>query len=300
MTSDDGKFHLRCANRGSYNCQILMSFQTIAPVSSIQVTEFFLVWTACWLPLALGCAIALKWRPSQPITTGQKLPLLASLYAIAPLILWQASRILAVPLIDWGFTWNWHLLISIGGGFVIGAIGITSLFAGQIALGWVKWQQQARQKQPGQIASGVLLTLLLAMWISGTEELIFRGFVFTQLERDFNLGWAAAISSLIFALLHLVWEQKETFPQLPGLWLMGMVLVLARWVDKGSLGLAWGLHAGWVWAIASLDTLQVITYTGNAAEWVAGKYGKPLAGLVGLLFLLATGTIIWLYRVFYA
>ena len=276
-----------------------MSFQTIAPVSSIQVTEFFLAWTACWLPLALGCAIAFKWQPLQPITTGQKLPLLASLYAIAPLILWQASEILAVPLTNWGFTRNWQLLISSSGGFVIGAIGIASLFAAQSTLGWVKWQQ-SEQKKSRQIASVVVLTLLLALWISGTEELIFRGFVFTQLERDFNVGWAAAISSLIFALLHLIWEQKETFPQLPGLCLMGMVLVLARWVDNGSLGLAWGLHAGWVWAIACLDTLQVITYTGNAAEWVTGKYGKPLAGVVGLLFLLATGTIILLYRVFYA
>ncbi|MGL5880344.1 MAG: lysostaphin resistance A-like protein [Xenococcaceae cyanobacterium] len=276
-----------------------MSFQTIAPVSMIQVTEFFLVWTACWLPLAIGCAIAIKWRPSQPITSGQKLPLLASLYAIAPLILWQASQFLAVSFTDWGFTWNWHLLISSGGGFVIGAIGITSLFAGQIALGWVKWQQ-SEPKKSRQIASVVLLTLLLAVWISGTEELIFRGFIFTQLERDFYLGWAAAISSLIFALLHLVWEQKETLPQLPGLWLMGMVLVLARWVDNGSLGLAWGLHAGWVWAIACLDTLQIVDYTGNAAEWVTGKHGKPLAGVVGLLFLLATCTIIWLYRIFYA
>ena len=275
-----------------------MSFQTIAPASTIQVAEFFLAWTACWLPLAIGCAIAIKWRPSQPMTSGQKLPLLASLYAIAPLILWQASQILAIPFIDWGFTWNWQLLISSGGGFVIGAIGIASLFAVQSILGWVKWQQ-SEQKKSRQITSVVLLTLLLAIWISGTEELIFRGFVFTQLERDFNLGWAAAISSLIFALLHLIWEQKETFPQLPGLWLMGMVLVLARWVDNGSLGLAWGLHAGWIWAIACLDTLQVITYTGNAAEWVTGKYGKPLASVVGLLFLLATGTIIWLYRVFY-
>lgn len=274
-----------------------MSFhQTIAPVSMIQVAGFFLVWTACWLPLAIGCAIAIKWRPWQSITTRQKLPLLASLYAIAPLILWQASKIVGKSFTDWGFTWNWQLLSSIGGGFLIGAIGISVLFAAQTTFGWVKWQPQS-EKNSGQIASVVLLTLLLALWISGTEELIFRGFMFTQLEQDLNSGWAAAISSLIFALLHLVWEQKETLPQLPGLWLMGMVLVLARWVDNGSLGLAWGLHAGWVWAIACLDSLQVIAYTGNAAEWVTGKYGKPLAGIVGILFLLATGTILWVYRV---
>lgn len=189
---------------------------------------------------------------------------------------------------DYGFTWNWRALSSLGEGFAIGVIGIGVLLALQTALGWVKWQRHSEQ-----IASVLVLTLLLALWIGGTEELIFRGFVFTQLRHDFNLGWAAAISSLIFALLHLVWEQKETLPQLGGLWLMGMVLVLARWVDSGSLGLAWGLHAGWVWAIACLDTLQVMTYTGNIGEWITGKYGKPLAGVAGILFLLATAAFLW-------
>ena len=94
-------------------------------------------------------------------------------------------------------------------------------------------------------------------------------------------------------MLHLVWEQKETIPQLPGLWLMGMVLVLARYVDKGNLGLAWGLHSGLVWAIATIDTAELITYTGKVPPWVTGMYGKPLAGLTGISFLLATGAVLW-------
>jgi hypothetical protein len=137
--------------------------------------------------------------------------------------------------------------------------------------------------------------LLLAVWISGTEELVFRGFLLTQLRQDYSVGAAALISSLIFALLHLIWERRETIPQLPGLWLMGMILVLARFVDGGSLGLAWGIHSGWVWAIASLDTAQLITYTGISSEWVTGKNGKPLAGAAGVLCLVATGVILWLF-----
>jgi hypothetical protein len=76
---------------------------------------------------------------------------------------------------------------------------------------------------------------------------------------------------------------------------MGMVLVLARFIDGGSLGLAWGLHTGWVWAIASLDTARLITYTGISSEWVTGKNGKPLAGVAGVLCLLATGLILWFF-----
>lgn len=266
---------------------ILISLLTNAP-ALIQVIAFFLVWAGCWLPLAILCAIAIGWRPPQ-ITTTQKLPLLASLYIIAPLVLWQASRLVGKSFSDYGLVWNLGLISSLGKGLVLAVLSLVVLFAIQTALGWVTWQNK-----DGQIASVLLFTLLLAFLISGIEEGVFRGFVLTQLRQDYTIELAAAISSLIFALLHLLWEQKETVPQLPGLWLMGMVLVLARWTDGGSLGLAWGLHTGWVWAIASLDTLGIVTYTGNANVWVTGKNGKPLAGAVGIICMLGTGTILWL------
>jgi uncharacterized protein len=93
----------------------------------------------------------------------------------------------------------------------------------------------------------------------------------------------------------LVWEQRETAPQLPGLWLMGMVLVLARFADRNNLGLAWGLHAGWIWAIATIDTAELITYTGKVSDWFTGKNKKPLAGLTGIICVLGTGMIIWFF-----
>jgi membrane protease YdiL (CAAX protease family) len=132
------------------------------------------------------------------------------------------------------------------------------------------------------VASTAFSVMFVALLVGGIEELVFRGFLFTQLEEDYSVWMAAVISSLIFALLHLVWEQRETAPQLPGLWLMGMVLVLARFTDNGSLGLAWGLHAGWVWSIATIDTLDLINYTGRTSDWITGKNKKPLAGVAGI------------------
>ena len=191
---------------------------------------------------------------------------------------------------DYGFAWNTLTLSSFGLGFVCGVLGLGVLFGIQTALGWVTWQSG-----DGRRLTTLLFTLLLAVWIGGTEELVFRGFLVTQLQHDYSLGVAAVVSSLIFALLHLVWEQRETMPQLPGLWLMGMVLVLARYVNGDNLGLAWGLHAGWVWAIASLDSAQLIAYTGSGSKWVIGLAGKPLAGAVGIVCLLTTGGILWLF-----
>jgi membrane protease YdiL (CAAX protease family) len=99
---------------------------------------------------------------------------------------------------------------------------------------------------------------------------------------------AGAISSLIFALLHLLWERQQTLPQLPGLFLMGMVLVWARAIDHGSLGLAWGLHSGWVWGLALLDSAELMSYSDSGLVWVKGIYNQPLAGLAGILCLLGT------------
>ncbi len=275
----------------------LLEFLNFIPSSLLQVTIFFVAWACLWLPLGVASKIILQkdkatsasWQIFNPITAEQKLPLLASLYFIAPFVLWGYNEIFANSFSSYGAVWDWSILQSLAIGFVIGAISLAILFGLQTLLGWVKWQIAEKQ-----IISVTLPILLLAVLISAIEELIFRGFVLTQLQQNYSIYLAAAISSLIFAVLHLVWEQKETFPQLPGLWLMGMILVIARYVDKGNLGLAWGLHSALVWAIATLDTAGLITYTEKVPQWVTGKYGKPLAGVTGISFLLAMGAVLWL------
>jgi membrane protease YdiL (CAAX protease family) len=267
------------------------TFLAVAPASLLQVIIFFVAWISCWLPVGVLCAIAVNWRPFTPVKVQQKLPLLASLYLIAPVVLWRLNRITGASFSDYGLTWNLEILRSLGLGFGWGVLSLAILFSIQTVLGWMTWQEV----EVGQVVSILLPTLLIALWISGTEELIFRGFLLTQLRHDYSVEIAAITSSLIFALLHLIWEQRETIPQLPGLWLMGIVLVIARFGDHGSLGLAWGLHSGWVWVIASLDTAGIITYTGISPEWLTGKYGKPLAGATGILCLLSTGAILWFY-----
>lgn len=254
----------------------------------LKVGAFFLAWIGLWLPVGIPLAIALQWHPPKPIKPSQKLPLLASLYLIAPLVLWSIAAVQGQSFSDYGLPWNFSILLSWSRGFVGGALGLIAVFAIQLGLGWITLLI-ARKNWVGIALS----TLVLGLWVSLTEELIFRGFLVNQLQEEYNFWATVAIASLIFALLHLVWEGYENVPQLPGLWLMGVVLVLARWVDEGNLGLAWGLHAGWIWAIATLDTAQAITYTGQAPEWITGIRGKPLAGVMGILFLLITAIVLW-------
>lgn len=265
-----------------------------ATPSLLRITLFFLAWILAWLPLAIPLAIALKWRPPQPLSMSQKLPLLASLYLLAPLLLWAAATLTDSSFARYGLPWNVSVLRSLVLGLGIGVAGIAVLFGIEFLLGWVRWQPPTPETGGWKgVMTTVGTTLLLGLWVSLTEESIFRGFLLNELMQDFEPWVAAAIASLVFAVLHLVWEGQENLPQVPGLWLMGMVLVLARWVDGGNLGLAWGLHAGWVWAIATLDTTLLFPYTERGAAWLRGIDNKPLAGLMGILFLLGTAATLW-------
>lgn len=267
---------------------ILWLMSLTASTALWKVATFFIAWAALWLPLAIPIATLLKWRPPNPLTTEQKLPLLVALYLIAPLILWGASWVDRASFSDYGLEWKFSVLMSLGLGLSLGVLSLIIVFIGQGMLGWVEWHLNNWQR----LGQTFLPILLLALWIGVTEELVFRGFLLNTLGQDYSVWVAAAISSIIFALLHLIWEQHDTLPQLPGLWLMGMVLVLARWVDKGSLGLAWGLHAGWIWGLTCLDTAELMSYTGKGSIWITGLRAKPLAGAAGLLCLLGVGALL--------
>ncbi|MEG4090351.1 CPBP family glutamic-type intramembrane protease [Microcoleus sp. Pol12B4] len=267
----------------------------------VKIILFFSTWIVVWLPAAIVLAIALKWHPPQPLG-NKKLPLLASLYVIVPFILWATSWIENTSFINWGWDWQPAVLMSLMRGLGLGIISLVILFGLQLTAGWIelkKSETSTTETVEKQINfwtlifnPASLLTLLLALWISATEELIFRGCLQTILQQDYSVLIAAAIASFIFAIAHLIWDAKETLPQLPGLWLMGMVLTLARIADNGSLGLAIGIHAAWIWGITTVDTESAIKPTSRVPEWITGIAAKPLAGAAGILLLLATAAVL--------
>ncbi|MEG4628571.1 type II CAAX endopeptidase family protein [Microcoleus sp. AR_TQ3_B6] len=271
----------------------------------VKIILFFSTWIVVWLPAAIVLAIALKWHPPQPLG-NKKLPLLASLYVIVPFILWATTWIENTSLTNWGWAWQPAVFMSLMRGLGLGIISLVILFGLQLTAGWLDLKKSETSTETGEkkinfwtliLNPASLLTLLLALWISATEELIFRGCLQTILQQDYSILISAAIASFIFAIAHLIWAAKETLPQLPGLWLMGMVLTLARIADNGSLGLAIGIHAAWIWGITTVDTEGAINPTGRAPEWITGIAAKPLAGAAGILLLLATATLLGLTQI---
>ncbi|HBW57931.1 MAG TPA: CPBP family intramembrane metalloprotease domain-containing protein, partial [Oscillatoriales bacterium UBA8482] len=206
----------------------------------IKIIIFFGVWMGLWMPIAVMIAIALNWRPPHPLNETQKLGLLAPLYGIAPIVLWKISQVQGQSFWDYGLNWRSPFFKSTAIGFGLAIISLTLLFGFQFVLGgrhWLPKDSKPTDKQSstlnsdltpinrgiklGKKVSILLPILLMALWVSSTEELIFRGFLQKQLQPDYSWFVAATVASLIFAFSHLLWEVRNTLPQLPGLALMG-------------------------------------------------------------------------------
>ncbi len=179
-------------------------------------------------------------------------------------------------------------------GLGIGLFSLFGLFILEIFLGWVVWQSPS-EKLPQFILEG----LFVSIGIGFAEELLFRGWLLDELERDYKPKVALWVSSIVYAGLHFIKPVGEiflTWPQFPGLVLLGLIFVLAKRSSRKKLGKATeqkqellglpiGIHAGFVWGYYIINVGGLVKYSGVVAEWVVGVNGNPLAGLTGLLFL---------------
>ncbi len=171
------------------------------------------------------------------------------------------------------------LLIGLG----IGIISLLSLFLVEGWLGWLLWQQPS-VFLPQLILEG----LIVALGFGFAEELLFRGWLLDELQRDYRPRVSLWTNSCLFALLHFIKPLKEilrTSPQFPGLLLLGLTLVWAKRSTRSRLGLPIGIHAGLVWGIYIINVGQLVQYSGQVPDWITGVDRNPLAGVMGLLFL---------------
>ncbi|CAN1209282.1 CAAX amino terminal protease family [Tumidithrix helvetica PCC 7403] len=192
------------------------------------------------------------------------------------------------PYTHYGLVFNTNsgqsCLIGIG----LGAAILFSLMQVQVGLGWQNWQVDVDWQ--GAILAG----FLTGLGVGFAEELLFRGWFLTELNQDYGKERSLLICSILYAVLHFLKPLEfilASWVQFPGLVLLGICLVLARRLCRGSLGLAIGLHSGLVWGYYIVNTTHWLKPTQTVPEWVTGVNGNPLAGILGLVFLtvLATG-----------
>lgn len=253
-----------------------------------QLGSFLALWFLIWLPLGLPLMAKVGWNPRQDAMPSQKLALVIPLYLLAPAViaLWLWLSETALPDYGWSAEPRFWLHSLLGWG--LGLLGLALVWVLESLLGVCRWQSQ-------NLKMWLKLSLpiaVLALGIGAAEELIFRGIFQTRLQEAFSPWVAAVLASAVFALLHLLWERRQTLPQIPGLFALGLVLVLARMADQGELSLAWGLHSAWVFGLASADSAELLTYSEAEGTWLSGIFNQPLAGLGGFLCLALTALVL--------
>ncbi len=258
----------------------------------IQVFFFFGTWFLLWLPISIPLAYRLGWVPWQGAPSAQqKIPLVLSLYALLVPLSWLWLKVSNLSLADFGWQPLPYGGVSLISGLLIGFLGVWLAYGPQWLQGWVRWNLT----HAARLLPLLLPLLFLGLVVGVAEEWVFRGFVLHQFQAVVNFPFAALFSSGLFAVLHLIWDGRAGLPQLPGLFLMGVVLAIATLVMQGEIALACGLHAGWVAALALLDSAQLTEISEQAPRWVTGRDGQALTGAAGILLLLLTGVCISAY-----
>jgi uncharacterized protein len=182
--------------------------------------------------------------------------------------------------------------IDLLGGFTVGLTSISILFLLEGWLGWLVWQ-------PASMSSAQLIleAIIIGLATGFAEELFFRGWLLSELERDYKEATALWVNVIIFAVSHFIRPLEailRTWTQFIGLVLLALTLVWGKRWREGRLGLPIGLHGGLVCGWYIINVGKLIKYTGEVPEWVTGVNNNPLAGVMGLLFLSLLG---WQCRV---
>ena len=245
----------------------------------LRVIIFLLILLAFWLPLAAPIYLLVKDSNLATILTMGLL--FTEFLFLVPRwgkqVYGQTQLLKSYGLINTRKN-GFELLI----GLAIGLLLTFSLFAVQGLFGLVAWQNS--DNLPRIIAEG----LLSALGVGFAEELVFRGWLLDELQRDYNYRISLWANSLVFALSHFIKPvavMLQSWPQFPGLLLLGLILVWGKRSRRNRLGLSIGLHAGLIWGYYMINIGQLVRYSGSVPNWVTGVNGNPLAGAIGLLFL---------------
>ncbi len=255
-------------------------------IAPLRLLAFFGVLLLIWVPIALPLAALI------PDPNWDSIVTLLVLYGeFILLVRWWGRSVHDEPwmLRRLGLVWtrrngrDWLRGWAIGVGAVAALVGVETLFH------LVDWNEP-----PSQFPQFVLEGTLMGGAIGFVEELLFRGFLLDELERDYSARRSAVVCALIFASIHflkpLTWQLLLPFP---GLFLFGLILVWAKWLNRGRLGMSMGFHAGLVGAFYWVNVSDLTVRSVWVPEWVTGIDKHPFAGILGLLLL---GAIAWLIR----
>lgn len=149
-------------------------------------------------------------------------------------------------------------------------------------------------------AKPLLLTMLFAFMVqSAAEELLFRGYLMTAASRRVGMFWGVVISSVVFAMLHIV-NSGITVLSIVQIFLLGSFFGFYV-IRTNSIWGAFGMHFAWNFAqglFANLDVsyvdldYRVMVFEGVSFEPdTSNLFGSP-AELIPIALLLAAIAVV--------
>lgn len=252
-----------------------------------------LLLAAGWL-LARPLALLLPhWRSGQLDLVGLVLALLLLLLSLP----WRIRHC-------WGRRHPWQQLgvavppsLAIGSalqGLGIAALLLLLLTASLLVWGQARWQ--------GTLHGAMALNaVVLGLGVGGAEELLFRGWLWGELQLGGRSRRALLLQALIFALVHPWFRAPGLLglALLGGLVLLGLALAVQRSLCGGSLWGPIGLHGGLVggWFVVQHG---LVTIAPQAPGWWVGPGSGDVNPIGGLSGWLALGLLLLVQRTAWA
>ncbi len=244
---------------------------------------FIGVLSILWLPLAIPINLWLGDDPN--LTTIVTM----SLLFIELLLLWKLWGKFVYRedniFVRYGLEISNRNTIESVKGLAIGFWLCLSLFIVEAILGWIEIVP----------ASFSLIRIAIEGFISAlgiglAEELVFRGWLLDELQRDYSRKISMYLGAFVFALAHFlkpITEIIRTAVTFPALMLLGVALILGKAKYGDRLGICIGIHAGLVWGYYIVNVGELIQYSDRVPTWITGIDNNPIAGVMGLIFLSA-------------
>ena len=274
--------------RRSQESELMRSIESLKRFSApVRIIAFLLILGLCWAPFALPILVLVNNANLRSLLT---MPILYFLF-VGLLQIWNpVVHSENQPLKRYGLhslNLNFKNLFS---GLLVAWGFVLILFFFQGDMGWMQWFNPS----PG-LSKIVLESLVVSLAVGFAEELLFRGWLLDELERDYSKGTATIACSAIFAISHFIrpWDQFiAAWLTFPALFILSLTLVWAKRVTQGRLGLSIGLHAGLVGGYYILNVGNLVKPISSVPTWLTGMNGNPLASIPGVTALITIACLV--------
>lgn len=248
--------------------------------------------TLLYVPLLLAAGWLLA-RPLALLSPGMRpdqLDLAGAVIALGLLLLTLPGRLRRLwgeqrPWRRLGLALPWTLALRSGGrGLLTASVLLLTLSAGLMLSGQARWLGDT---DLARTVNG----LALGLGVGFAEELLFRGWLWGELELRLAPRHALGLQGLIFALVHPWYRAPGLLAPmlLGGLTLLGLALALERRLQGGSLWASIALHGGLVGGWFVLQSGLMGIAPGAPGWWTGPGDGgvNPLGGVLGWIALAA-------------